>query len=336
MGACDTVVALDEDEIILRGLERAEAFLARDFAHNRVASAYLIAGIEGIGKAQLAFRAAAALLCPHVPSEPSFDLFGDPVHDTLADANRLTWDANSLAYERMKQRTHSDFLWITPPYDEKKKQFKREINVEQIRTLGTFLTLTSGEGAWKTIIIDAADAMNPSAMNALLKWLEEPPPYTVFFLISHREGALLPTIHSRCRRVLCTPPSLSMFAEIMQMPEDEAHDLYRLSGGSIGRAKQWQLMQWHDYVTAWREVARTADDHKIHALVDKLAKDPECSLHHVISLWALIAYERGASYHALLTEHYEHLTQLVQDATIFHLDKRHMIQYIARFSRFVL
>ena len=48
------------------------------------------------------------------------------------------------------------------------------------------------------LVVDPIDDCNPSSANALLKILEEPPPDTTFFLVSHRPGSLLPTIKSRC------------------------------------------------------------------------------------------------------------------------------------------
>ena len=45
------------------------------------------------------------------------------------------------------------------------------------------------------------DDLEASAANALLKMLEEPPANTLFFLVSHAPGRLLPTIRSRCRRL---------------------------------------------------------------------------------------------------------------------------------------
>ena len=50
-------------------------------------------------------------------------------------------------------------------------------------------------------MIDSADDLEASAANALLKMLEEPPANTLFFLVSHAPGRLLPTIRSRCRRL---------------------------------------------------------------------------------------------------------------------------------------
>ena len=53
---------------------------------------------------------------------------------------------------------------------------------------------------WRVAIIDSVDDLETSGANALLKMLEEPPPNTLFFLVSHAPGRLLPTIRSRCRR----------------------------------------------------------------------------------------------------------------------------------------
>jgi hypothetical protein len=54
-------------------------------------------------------------------------------------------------------------------------------------------------GSRRAIIIDPADDLETSAVNALLKSLEEPPAGTYFLLVTHRLGRLLPTIRSRCR-----------------------------------------------------------------------------------------------------------------------------------------
>src|SRR5438309_1221773 len=61
------------------------------------------------------------------------------------------------------------------------------------------------EGGWRVVVIDAADEMNPSAANAVLKVLEEPPQRALLFLVAHRVDRLLPTIRSRCRRVDLRP-----------------------------------------------------------------------------------------------------------------------------------
>lgn len=78
------------------------------------------------------------------------------------------------------------------------KKGSRQISVERVRTLVDFVTITSHRGGPKVILIAPAEAMHPSAANAVLKILEEPPGETFFLLVSHQPERLLPTIRSRC------------------------------------------------------------------------------------------------------------------------------------------
>ena len=78
------------------------------------------------------------------------------------------------------------------------KKASRQISVERIRTLTEFVTITSHRGGAKVVCIVPAEAMHPSAANAVLKILEEPPGDTYFLLVSHQPDRLLPTIRSRC------------------------------------------------------------------------------------------------------------------------------------------
>ncbi len=104
---------------------------------------------------------------------------------------------------------HPDILYIThPPKDDKEankradgKPFEiaRNIRIDQIRQLQHRLTTRPSYGARRAVIIDPADDMERGAANALLKSLEEPPSGTIFLLVAHRIGRLLPTIRSRCR-----------------------------------------------------------------------------------------------------------------------------------------
>ena len=62
--------------------------------------------------------------------------------------------------------------------------------------------LTAAMSPWRVVVIDTVDELEPSGANALLKMLEEPPANSLFFLVSHAPGRLLPTIRSRCRRLI--------------------------------------------------------------------------------------------------------------------------------------
>ncbi len=109
------------------------------------------------------------------------------------------------------------------------------------RSISAFLRLTAGEGGWRIVILDGADAMNRNAANAVLKVLEEPPARTVLMLVSDNPGRLLPTIRSRCRRlVLKKLPLATVEAALARYRPDlaaaDAQRLAALADGSIGRA----------------------------------------------------------------------------------------------------
>lgn len=70
--------------------------------------------------------------------------------------------------------------------------------MDEIRRLTHFFHTTAGLG-WRVAIVDPADDMNRNAANALLKILEEPPARSLFLIVNHMPGRLLPTIRSRCR-----------------------------------------------------------------------------------------------------------------------------------------
>ena len=95
-----------------------------------------------------------------------------------------------------RRRQHVDIQWVEP--ESKSRQIKVD---EQIRPLIDFFGLTAYEGGWKAAVILFADRMTPSAQNALLKTLEEPPPHSLLLLITDAPAALLPTIRSRSQFV---------------------------------------------------------------------------------------------------------------------------------------
>src|SRR5262249_56269550 len=80
------------------------------------------------------------------------------------------------------------------------------VRVEEVGGLAAFFGSRAGEGGWRICIVDSADELkHPQGSNALLKVLEEPPPQSLFLLVSHAPGRLLPTIRSRCRRLVLRP-----------------------------------------------------------------------------------------------------------------------------------
>jgi len=152
--------------------------------------ALLFRGAAGIGKAEFAQALAQALLCE-------------------AKGEEQLACGRCPACEWVAQRAHPDLRVLEPEnaadQDDGEQGERRrggaQIGVDQVRSLGDFVNLSSHRGRAKVIVIQPAEAMNPSAANALLKNLEEPPPATYFLLVSHRWHQIPATIKSRCRQV---------------------------------------------------------------------------------------------------------------------------------------
>src|SRR5579871_3007295 len=181
------------DTTVLFGHEAAERAFLGACRSGRLPHAWLIGGEPGIGKATLAYRIARFVL-----AHP--DLSQLPADATLA----LARDHRTV--RRIAAGAHTDLLALERTVSETTGKLRTVITVDQVRRLSTFFGSTAGEGGWRVCIVDSADELQyPNASNALLKMLEEPPPRSLFLLVSHAPGRLLPTIRSRCRRLALRP-----------------------------------------------------------------------------------------------------------------------------------
>ncbi|MGR3760086.1 DNA polymerase III subunit delta' [Roseobacteraceae bacterium NS-SX3] len=215
----------------LFGQDQAEQDFLTAFNSDRLHHGWLLTGPQGVGKATLAWRIARFLLAAP-PAEDG--LFGAP-----PPAVSLDMDPDHPVSHRIQALAEPGLAAITRSYDDKGK-LRSQIVVDDIRTLNRFFGLSATDGGRRVVIVDAADDMNVSAANALLKMLEEPPARTTMLLISHQPSRLLPTIRSRCRTLRLAPLSLQgMQAALEQagadLPENMDH-LAALAQGSAGAA----------------------------------------------------------------------------------------------------
>ncbi len=175
----------------LIGHGEVAAMLAAAYRAGKLPHALIFAGPVGIGKATLAFH-----LAHHLLKHPQSDI----APDTLAIP-----DPSSPLFRQIATGAHPSVLHLTRPMNDRTKSYKTVVTVDEIRRVEGFLSRTSHDGGYRIVIVDPADDLNANAANALLKNLEEPPRRTLFVLIVHAPGSLLPTIRSRCQAVRLAP-----------------------------------------------------------------------------------------------------------------------------------
>lgn len=172
----------------------------------RLPHAILFHGPEGIGKTAFAEEFARSLLC-----------------DTPTVAGHACGTCAACGW--FAQYSHPDYRRVRPEVldgddaaegeedagDTKKakatKAPSKEIKIDQIRALSDFMNVSTHRSGMRVIVLYPAEALNTAAANSLLKTLEEPPPSTMFLLVSNSLDRLLPTILSRCRKFALPLPS---------------------------------------------------------------------------------------------------------------------------------
>ncbi len=246
------------------GHQQALAEAASAIRSGRMHHAWLISGPRGIGKATLAYRMARTLLKHGAAMSVPPDLAvatDDPV------------------FHLVKALSHPDLLLLRRPVD-KTGRIQSVLPVDVARKAADFFALSAGEGGWRVCIVDSADDMNISAANALLKILEEPPKNSIFLLISHSPGRLLPTIRSRCRKLMLSPLNDSDLAHVIsshfpELNRDELQLAAKLAEGSPGRAlsmvRDGGLDQFREMIGLLMAVPRL-DLAGLHALGDRLSR----------------------------------------------------------------
>jgi len=281
----------------LYGHATAERALLDAWAGGRLPHAWLISGAKGIGKATLAFRFARFLLTG--PS-PDGDMFG-------AAPSSLQVPKDDPVFARVANFGHPDLVTVERPWNDKNKKWRDEITVDEVRKAGGFFQQTASGGGWRICIVDAADEMNPNAANALLKMLEEPPKQALLLLVAHAPGSLLPTIRSRCRRLVLQPLAADLVDKVLgealpDLGETERRSLVEIADGSPGRAVALAAaggVELHAEIEDLLGQLPRLDFGKVHALADKInrakgARDGFATLADLLDQWLGRAVKRAA------------------------------------------
>ena len=164
-------------------------FLQRAILSNHQSHAYLVSGPRHVGKALLALRLAQVLNCESQAADPcgtcrTCKRIAKNNYPDVRIASLVTQAAAAKADEAARQR---------------------DLRIDTVRTWLADINLRPYEGQRRVFILDDVERLTDGAANAMLKVLEEPPPYATIILLAHTAGDVMATIVSRCQRIKLRP-----------------------------------------------------------------------------------------------------------------------------------
>ncbi len=215
------------------GNTRAQAILELMISGGRMPQTLLLDGPEGVGKATLARRFAAALIGGATQIER--DDLSLPANAELL-AEREKWVSEKRADDPFFLASNPDFVTFAPDGP------LRQISIQQMRALKERAQFGPLSGKRRVFLIDGLDRANEQAANSLLKTLEEPPPYLIIVATAENAYDLLPTIRSRSvpiRLSRLTAADMSAFVATRSLPDAERRAA--LASGSPGVAASLDL-----------------------------------------------------------------------------------------------
>jgi len=208
-------------------LKKFAESLAGDSLHH----AWLLYGMKGIGKRTLAEKLAGLLIC-----------------------DSQTGCGECHACKMLAAGSHPDVFRLGLI------EGKRDLNIEQVRGVLSFLSLSGAESDRRVVILDDAERMNKQAANALLKGLEEPSAGSVLLMVCSDLERLPATIRSRCMLQPCAPLSDADVGTVLQQQENPVQAQYldlavSLADGCPGAVGCLQdeptaraLLEWQDLI----------------------------------------------------------------------------------------
>jgi DNA polymerase-3 subunit delta' len=321
---------LPRETTALFGHVDAERALLDAYKSGRIPHAWLIGGPPGIGKATLAFRMARFVL-----AHP------DPRVREVREAASLAVDPAHPVVRRIAAQAQGDLLVLERSINEQTGKLYTVIRVDDVRRTVSFFGSTAGEGGWRIAIVDAVDDLQREGANALLKVLEEPPRRSLLFLVSHAPGRELPTIRSRCRRLLLRPLAIEDVSRALSeatggdaSADPDVRRAAEAAEGSVGRA----LTLLDGAALALRE--RTLqlftqlpdpDPRALHALGEAIGgTDPKTleAFMDLVNGWLsarLRDSSQGKAQMARLAETWEKVNRAAREVEIYNLERKPLV-----------
>jgi len=323
----DTSVPHPRETLSFFGHADAERALLDAYRSGRMHHAWLIGGPHGIGKATLAYRFARFILAHPSPA-------------LAKDATSLNVEPDNTTARRIAARAHPDLLTLERTETDS-GTLRTVIRVDDVRRTVGFFGSTAGEGGWRICIVDTADELQvPQAANALLKIIEEPPPRSLFLLVSNAPGRLLPTIRSRCRRLDLRPLAPADVACAAASATGRAADDPTIAaagaaaGGSVADVLQLidgDTLELVRRINAMLSELPRVDPQALHALGDALAGTDPAPLAifvHTVNAWLsqrLRTPSADLPRLARVAEVWEKIAAAARDAETYNLERKPLV-----------
>jgi DNA polymerase-3 subunit delta' len=257
------------------GHREAEGALLAAYRSGRIPHAWLIGGAAGIGKATLAYRMARFVLAHR-----------DPLAPAVQQAETLAVDPRHPVARQVAAGAHGGLLVLERGLNDR-GVLRTVITVDETRETISFFGSTAAVEGWRVCIVDTVDELNPNAANALLKILEEPPQQSLFLLVSHAPSRVLPTILSRCRKLLLRPLDTDDVIRAASVAAEMAGDDPALleaaaaAEGSVARALNLlggDALKLQQKTAALLATLPQVDPRELHALGDALGLSDRVAL----------------------------------------------------------
>jgi DNA polymerase-3 subunit delta' len=325
----DRDVLLPRENFALFGHAEAEQTLLESYKSGRIPHAWLIGGPPGIGKATLAYRLARFVLAHPDPKSPE-----------VQNATSLAVDEDNLVARRIAAQAQGDLLVLERVINEQTGKLYTVIRVDDVRRSVGFFGSTPGEGGWRIAIVDAVDDLQREGANALLKVLEEPPARTLLLLLSHAPGRELPTIRSRCRRLLLRPLANEDVACAVAHAtgraekDEDVTAAVVAADGSVGRALRFldeKALALRQRVLDLFAQLPNPDPRALHALGDAIGgSEPQtlAAFMDLVNGWLSAQLDTTASTNLRMAEvahAWEKINRAARDVEIYNLERKPLV-----------
>ncbi|OON93834.1 MAG: hypothetical protein ATN31_05155 [Candidatus Epulonipiscioides saccharophilum] len=251
------------------GHERIKNYFNKVIEKNKLSHSYIFEGKEGIGKKTLAWELAKLLLCEQILTSDN------PYHPISACEC-------CPACHLVAAKTHPDYIEI-----EKDTQFTKIDTIKE--KLLNEIYIRPYKGKYKIFVINEAESLNATGQNAILKTIEEPPPYLIIILITTNIEILLPTVRSRCINLLFNDLSdtdLQTYCKQNSIPINPKQ--LKFAQGSIGRLKKQTenfLLTSQDAINILMQIY-DSDVERLYQILTSLTSDKEKFL-EILEFWKL-------------------------------------------------